>query len=335
MPPGPAVSDCHPRGRFAPSPTGLAHLGNAAAALVAWLSVRSRGGTLVWRLEDLDAPRVVAGMAEAAARDLAWLGLDWDEGPDRPGDYGPYVQSERSVLYQAALARLAAAHRLFPCRLSRKELREMASAPHGPTASTDVYPASLRPSHLPEHWYERHRAEAKDTALRFRVDDAETSYVDRVYGARSERVSASVGDFVLARRDGLFAYQLAVVVDDIAMRIDDVVRGADLLDSTARQIQLIEALGGERPAYAHVPVVRNASGEKLSKRDAALTLASLRDAGVDAEQIVGHLAASLGLIDEPRRTTAAALVERFDWSRLRREDWRVPQDAVRILRAIR
>jgi glutamyl-tRNA synthetase len=329
------VNDRFPRGRFAPSPTGLVHLGNASAALVAWLSVRSRRGTLVWRLEDLDGPRVVAGMADAAARDLAWLGLDWDEGPDRPGDYGPYLQSERSALYQAALARLVAARRIFPCRLSRKELREMASAPHGPTASADVYPASLRPTDLPDDWYEQHVASAGNAALRFRVDDAETHYVDRVYGSRSERVAESVGDFVLARRDGLFAYQLAVVVDDIAMRIDDVVRGADLLDSTARQIQLIEALGGERPAYAHVPLVRNAAGEKLSKRDATLTLVALRDAGVSAEQIVGYLAASLGLLDEPRRMTAAALLERFDWSRLRCEDRRVPGDAVRILRAIR
>lgn len=258
------------KGRYAPSPTGLIHVGNARTALAAWLSVRSQSGTFIWRLEDLDGPRVIPGMAEAAMEDLAWLGLDWDE--------GPYVQSERSVFYEVALARLAAAGRLFPCRRSRKDLQSIASAPHGPEGSSP-YPAVFRPQSRPEHlepgWFEQ----LSDAAIRFKVHDRLVEWIDRVYGRQTERVDQTVGDFVLKRRDGLYAYQLAVVVDDLLMGITEVVRGADLLDSTARQIQLIEALGGTRLVYAHVPLVVNAQGEKLSKRDAGLTLRSLREEG--------------------------------------------------------
>ncbi|HYN20340.1 MAG TPA: tRNA glutamyl-Q(34) synthetase GluQRS, partial [Thermoanaerobaculia bacterium] len=269
------IDDPPPRGRYAPSPTGLIHVGNARTALAAWLSVRSRGGTFVWRLEDLDPPRVVPGMAEAAMEDLTWLGLDWDEGPDVGGPYAPYVQSQRSDLYEATLARLAAAGRLFPCRRSRKDLQAIASAPHGPLSSAP-YPAAFRPESLDSDWFEKR----PDAALRFLVHDRAVEWTDRVYGRQSERVDQTVGDLVLKRRDGLYAYQLAVVVDDLLMGINEIVRGADLLDSTARQIQLIEALGGKPPTYTHVPLVVNAQGEKLSKQDAGHTLKSLREAGV-------------------------------------------------------
>ncbi|HEU5115712.1 MAG TPA: glutamate--tRNA ligase family protein, partial [Isosphaeraceae bacterium] len=147
-PPSPVV-----RGRYAPSPTGLIHLGNARTALAAWLSVRSQGGVFVWRLEDLDAPRVVPGTAEAAMEDLAWLGLDWDEGPDVGGPHTPYRQSERSGFYEAALNRLAEVGRIFPCRVSRKDLLELSSAPHG-SEGLPPYPPELRPSDLDPDWYE-------------------------------------------------------------------------------------------------------------------------------------------------------------------------------------
>ncbi|MFL6201596.1 MAG: tRNA glutamyl-Q(34) synthetase GluQRS [Thermoanaerobaculia bacterium] len=301
-----------PRGRYAPSPTGLIHVGNARTALAAWLSVRSQGGTFVWRLEDLDGPRVVPGMAEAAMEDLAWLGLDWDE--------GPYVQSERSAFYEEALARLAAAGRLFPCRRSRKDLQSIASAPHGPEENAP-YPAAFRPRSRPERldpgWFER----LSDAAIRFKVHDRPVEWIDRVYGRQVERVDQTVGDFVLKRRDGLYAYQLAVVVDDLLMKITEVVRGADLLDSTARQIQLVEALGGTPPVYAHVPLVVNAEGEKLSKRDEGLTLRSLRQAGMRPEELAGYLGWSLGLLDRAEPCAAAELVARFGWEKVRRETW--------------
>jgi len=314
-----------PRGRWAPSPTGPIHLGNARTALAAWLSARSRGGAFVWRLEDLDPPRVVPGMAAAQREDLAWLGLDWDEGPDVGGPYGPYDQSARSAFYEEALARLAAAGRLFPCRRSRKDLLALASAPHGNMAP---YPAAFRPRRLEPGWYERLcRSEAPGAAVRFRVEERPVTWIDRVFGPQIERVNATVGDFVLKRRDGLFAYQLAVVVDDLAMGIDEVVRGADLLESTARQIQLVEALGGDRPAYAHVPLVVAADGEKLSKRDGGLALRSLRDAGVPPEEVTGWLGWSLGLLDRPEPCRPADLVPHFSWRRIRREEVRLPAPA--------
>ncbi len=319
-----------PRGRYAPSPTGHLHVGNARTALAAWLSVRSRGGRFVWRLEDLDPPRVIPGVAAAQLADLAWLGLDWDEGPDAGGPFAPYVQSQRSELYEEALRRLAAAGRLFPCRVSRRDLAAIASAPHG--AEEVPYPAALRPRELDPGWFARGEG-MRDAAIRFRVDAEPVSFVDRVQGPITERVDLAVGDFVLRRRDGLWAYQLAVVVDDLAMEIDEVVRGADLLASTARQIQLIRALGGEPPAYAHVPLLLDSGGGKLSKRDASLTLGSLRAAGVRPEALTGYLAHSLGLLDRPEPCRPADLVAAFAWERIGRADQRLPADLAALLLA--
>jgi glutamyl-tRNA synthetase len=320
------------RGRYAPSPTGPVHVGNARTALAAWLSVRSRGGAFVYRLEDLDLPRVVPGMAEAQREDLLWLGLDWDEGPDMGGPHAPYAQSERSAFYEEALRKLAAAGHLFPCHLSRKDLQAMASAPHG--GEEAPYPASLRPRDVDPAWFDRLcTAPRPDAAIRFLVDERPVTFVDRVYGSLTERVDLAVGDFVLKRRDGLYAYQLAVVVDDLLMGIDDIVRGADLLASTARQIQLLEALGGTPPAYAHVPLVVSPQREKLSKRDQGLTLRSLRDAGVHPEELVGYLAFSLGLLDRSEPCRPADLVSLFTWERIRRENWRLPEDLLGIFRA--
>jgi len=314
-----------PRGRLAPSPTGLVHLGNARTALVAWLSVRSRGGGLVYRLENLDRARVVPGLAEAAIEDLSWLGLDWDEGGGHGGPFTPYEQSERTALYEAALDRLAAAGRLFPCSRSRRDLDGIASAPHGGTGA--AYPRELRPRAVERDWLGDVRAARGDAAaVRFAVADGDVAFVDRVLGEMHENVAEQVGDFVVRRRDGVLAYQLAVVVDDIAMAIDDVVRGADLVDSTARQIQLIDALGGVRPRYAHVPLVVNAAGEKLSKRDGATTLRSLRDAGVRAEQVCGYLAFSLGMLERPLGVRPTELVSTFSWAALDRSTLTLPAD---------
>jgi glutamyl-tRNA synthetase len=334
--PRPAAGKAPPRGRYAPSPTGLLHVGNARTALAAWLSVRARGGSFVWRVEDLDPPRVVAGAADAAARDLAWLGLDWDEDPEGGGPYAPYVQSERSLVYEAALALLHAGDRLFPCTLSRKELLSISSAPHGRPMPDDdevPYPVSARPTSLAADWYENLGCDgASGVALRFRVRDEAVRFVDRIHGEVSGRVA---GDFVLKRRDGLYAYQLAVVVDDWLMHIDEVVRGADLIGSTPRQIQILEALGAARPVWAHVPMVLTPGGEKLSKRDDALTLQSLREAGVRPPQLVGYLAWSLGLLEKPVALRTRDLVADFTWSRIGRENWRLPEDFSARLLALR
>lgn len=323
-----------PRGRWAPSPTGWLHVGNARTALVAWLSVRAAGGTFLWRLEDLDPPRIVAGTAEGGMEDLAWLGLDWDEGPDVGGSYAPYQQSQRSERYAQALRRLVAAGRLFPCERSRKEVAEAAvsSAPHGGDDAREgvlPYPKSLRPQRLVPGWFDAltdSSAREPGAALRFLVEDPPVTFQDRLFGEITERLDETVGDFVLRRRDGLWAYQLAVVVDDLEMGVTEVVRGADLLDSTARQIQLFEALGGRAPEWGHVPLVRNAKGEKLSKRDEALTLRSIRAAGVPPEILVGWMGASLGLLDRAEPCRAEELIPRFSWDRLSREDTTLPPD---------
>ena len=322
------------RGRYAPSPTGKIHVGNARTALVAWLSVRSQGGLFVWRLEDLDGPRVVQGMAEQAENDLQWLGLDWDEGPDRTGDFGPYKQSKRTEVYENALKFLHSRDFLFPCSYSRKDLETLATAPHGSEGSSP-YPKSLRPTTLADDWFNRAGLAGADVNLRFKVPSKIVTFEDRVLGLQRENVAETVGDFVVKRRDGMYAYQLAVVVDDLAMGISEVVRGVDLLASTARQILLVEALGGERPAYAHVPLVFNADGEKLSKRDDGLTLESLRSAGVAPEQLVGMFMHSLGMLDEPRRCSATEAVGMFDWERIPHNDWVLPEDFFEQVLAVR
>jgi glutamyl-tRNA synthetase len=330
-----AASLDSPRGRLAPSPTGPLHLGNARSALVAWLSVRRHGGTLIWREEDLDPPRVLPGMAAAQRADLAWLGLDWDEGPDVGGPCAPYRQSERSACYEAALARLAAAGRLFPCRRSRRDLLALASAPHG-EEGLPPYPPALRPPNLAPGWYEELCGSPRpDAALRFRAGEREVRWNDRVQGEQAERVDLTVGDFVLKRRDGLYAYQLAVVVDDLLMHVGEVVRGADLAASTARQLQLIAALGGAAPVYAHVPLVLDAAGEKLSKRAPDLTLAGLRAAGAGPQQVAGYLAFSLGLLERPVARLPGDLVAAFDWQRIGRAAFRAPTDLARQILAVR
>lgn len=319
------------RGRYAPSPTGAIHLGNARTALVAWLSARSRGGTFVWRVEDLDAARSVPGLDVEAMHDLSWMGLDWDEGPDLGGPYAPYRQSERLALYEEALERLMEAGRIFPCRISRKDLRSVASAPHGDEGPP--YPLSLRPAVLESDWFDRIR-KRRDAAIRFLVETGRTCFEDRVFGRHDIDVSATVGDFVLQRRDRVVAYQLAVVVDDMAMNITEVVRGRDLSSSTARQIQLIEALGGTAPAYAHVPIVLNSTGEKLSKRDVAFTVRTVREGGVRPQQLIGYLAFTLGLLESPAAVAAADLVSSFDWKRVKKGDWVLPDGILSELQRI-
>ncbi|MBX2821430.1 MAG: tRNA glutamyl-Q(34) synthetase GluQRS [Rhodothermaceae bacterium] len=328
------------RGRYAPSPTGYLHVGNARTALVAWLSVRSAYGRCIWRLEDLDKPRVVPGMAEAAEEDLHWLGLDWDEGLTQGGPFKPYTQSLRHSYYEQALKVLHDKGYLFPCSYSRKDIQHLSTAPHGPNTHKP-YPISLRPDELQENWFSELFEEIKQSnkpttfaAIRFKVPDQMITFKDRVYGLIEENVLESVGDFVLKRRDGMYAYQLAVVVDDVAMEISEVVRGTDLLASTARQILLIQALGGIVPEYAHVPLVRNASGEKLSKRDESLTLRALRAKGVTAEQLLGYMAHSLGLVESLRSCTVQEVLDRFAWDRIKKEDFILPTDFVDQLKKL-
>ncbi|MEL6615162.1 MAG: glutamate--tRNA ligase family protein, partial [Bacteroidota bacterium] len=266
--------------------------------------------------------------------------LDWDEGPDPTdlasgargralGPHAPYWQSERGALYERALADLAARGHLFPCHRSRKDLRALATAPHG-SGGLPPYPRRWRPADLEPGWFGA-LGERPDCALRFRVDGAPVSFTDRVVGPVAEDVTEAVGDIVLKRRDGVYAYQLAVVVDDLAMGVTEVVRGMDLLHSTARQILLVRALGGRVPTYAHVPLLVGASGEKLSKRDGAVTIREIRDAGALPEALLGWLAWALGQTPEPRPLAPEAIAKAWQWAAVRPDPVEVPRDLDRTL----
>ncbi len=303
------------RGRFAPSPTGELHIGNARTALLGWLQVRAQGGKFVLRVEDLDQPRVVPGSLERQLEALRALGIDWDEGPGVGGPFAPYVQIERLDLYQRAFDRLASQDRLFPCFCSRAELARAATAPHGAADDGPPYPGTCRTLSTAQR---AEREKTRAPSWRFRVEPGEVRFVDRVAGEVTQDVEREVGDFVVRRSDGVFAYQLAVVVDDGAMEMSDVLRGADLLPSTPRQIQLYAALGVEAPRFAHVPLVLGPAGERLSKRDGAVSVTELLDRGVSAAQLVAELASLCG-IDGATAKSARDLLPGFDLQRVAQE----------------
>ncbi|MCM3625845.1 tRNA glutamyl-Q(34) synthetase GluQRS [Paenibacillus glycanilyticus] len=301
------------RGRFAPTPSGLMHVGNAWAALLAWLQIRSQSGQFVLRMEDIDGPRCRRELADQALADLRWLGLDWDEGPDIGGLYGPYTQSERIQLYEEAMDKLLEKGMLYPCFCSRAELLAVASAPHGLSSEGPTYAGTCR--HLtPEQQLER--MAVKKPSQRFKAGDARTViFEDGISGPQAFPPGAG-GDFVVRRADGIISYQLAVVVDDAAMKITDVLRGADLLDSTPRQLLLYEALGQPAPRFAHVPLLMGEDGKRLAKRHGDTSLAGLKTAGVPPERIVGWLAWLAGQTDQFEPLSAHELVTQFDQSRI-------------------
>jgi len=267
-------------GRFAPSPTGELHLGNARTALLSWLWARSEGGRYLLRVEDIDRPRVRPGMAEQQLSELRWLGLDWD------GE--PVYQSQRTGLYEDALRKLG--ENVYECFCSRAEIAVVASAPQGDEGPR--YPGTC--ASLSREERERRRRE-RAPSLRLRVPPGNLKFHDQILGDHEFDTQATVGDFVLRRADGIFAYQLAVVVDDGAMGVTQVLRGADLLFSTARQILLHRLLGQREPRWAHAPLVLGPGGERLSKRDRSLSLSALRARGVDPRRVIAHLAQISGL----------------------------------------
>ena len=306
-------------GRFAPSPSGRIHLGNILCCLLAWLSARQQGGKILLRIEDLDTARCPRRYADQMAEDLKWLGLTWDEGPGAGGPDGPYYQSERTAFYQAALERLEARGLVYPCFCTRAELHA-ASAPHREDGQT-VYPGTCR-SLTPEEIAERRRTRAP--ALRLRVPEETWGFTDGHLGPYRENLARDCGDFLLRRSDGLFAYQLAVVVDDAAMGVTEVVRGADLLPSTPRQLYLYHLLDLAPPRFRHVPLLLAPDGRRLSKRDADAGLDDLRPR-MTAEALLGKLAYLAGFHPSAAPAPAEALLEEFDWDRVPREDIRIPE----------
>jgi glutamyl-tRNA synthetase len=322
------------RTRFAPSPTGDLHLGGAWTALASWTLARRRGepgaravqddGRFVLRMEDLDPPRVVRGAAARIEDDLRWLGLDWDEGPGVGGPHAPYTQSERGALYEAALEDLTRRGLTYACDCSRSEIAQAASAPHPPPSGEEaVYPGYCRDRGV--------RPMKRDPAVRLRVAEGPpVTVVDGALGPITQDLARDVGDFVLRRGDGVFAYQLAVVVDDLAMAITDVVRGADLAASAPRQAHLARLLGGEPPRYVHLPLVVASDGARLAKRTGGARVRALREAGLRAEAVVGTLAHALGLAPDAAPRTPRAVADLGAPIAWPRAPWRIPAEWARL-----
>jgi glutamyl-tRNA synthetase len=301
------------RTRFAPSPTGDLHVGGAWTALASWaLARRDPGGASIMRIEDIDTPRVVAGSEARILEDLAWLGLDYDE---------HHTQSKRFSIYEDALAKLEAAGLTYACDCSRAEIARAASAPH--PGEELVYPGTCRDA-------PSDREMKRAPAIRLRVPAGATiAFDDAVRGHFEQRIDADVGDFVLRRGDGVFAYQLVVAVDDALAKITDVVRADDLLASTPRQLLLLRLLGfspADLPRYAHVPLVVASDGERLAKRTRGSTIRELRERGITRDEVIGELAYGLGLVRGERRPlspreVADQLEPPSGW---RKDPWRLP-----------
>lgn len=293
-----------PIGRFAPTPSGRMHLGNVFAAMIAWLSVKSKGGELVLRMEDLDTLRTSAEFAEVLRQDLKWLGLIWDR--ETP------PQSSRSDIYDRYFERLWEKELLYPCFCTRSQLHSV-NAPHL-SDGTYVYPGTCR--NLSD--LER-RSFGRNGSWRVKVPDKIWEFEDLGQGVYRQNLATDCGDFVVRRADGVYVYQLAVTVDDGEAGVTEVVRGMDLLSSAPRQMYLQELLGFPHPQYGHVPMLLSADGRRLSKRDKDLDLGVLRQR-MSAEQLLGTLAHAAGLIDCKEAVSAKELAAQFDWKNLSKED---------------
>lgn len=297
------------RGRFAPSPSGRMHLGNIWSGLLAWLSARSQGGEMVLRLEDLDPDRCTRAWCDQVMRDLEWLGLTWDN--------EPVYQSERTEVYAQAFHTLEEQGLIYPCYCTRAE-RLAASAPHRSDGQT-IYDG--RCSRLTEGEREV-LSQTRRPAWRVKVGQESITFCDLLQGEYKEDLKTDCGDFILRRSDGVYAYQLAVVVDDAAMGVNQVVRGSDLLSSTPRQIYLQRLLGLKEPEYGHVPLLLSADGRRLAKRDRDQELGELQSR-YTAPELLGRLAHRAGLIPEPAPITAQELIPLFSWEKLPRDDLRM------------
>lgn len=295
------------RGRFAPSPSGRMHLGNVMAALLAWLDVRSQGGEMVLRIEDLDPQRCSLDKARKLVEDLEWLGLDWDEGGLEP----EYCQSRRSNHYEAAFARLKELGLIYPCYCTRAE-RLAASAPH---ASDGAVVYSGRCAHLTEEERAALEAAGRRPAFRVRVPEETVTVEDGHLGPYTQRLDADCGDFIVRRSDGVWAYQLAVVVDDALMGVTHVVRGCDLLPSSPAQSWLHRTLGYTPPRFYHLPLLVDRQGRRLSKRDRDLDVGVLREK-YSPQELVGWLGWRAGLLETPKSATPRQLISRFQWAKV-------------------
>ena len=296
-----------PVGRFAPTPSGRMHLGNVFAALIAWLSVRSKGGSFLLRMEDLDTQRTTDAFAQVLREDLKWLGLDWDEETQK--------QSLRSDVYRQYFEQLQDRGLLYPCFCTRS-LPHSVNAPHS-SDGTYVYAGTCRAlSPAQRRQYDR------APSWRLKVPDRDFTVHDRLQGDYTENLARDCGDFVVRRADGVFVYQLAVTLDDALSGVTEVVRGVDLLSSVPRQMYLQTLFGFDHPAYGHLPLLKTPDGRRLSKRDKDLDMGALRQT-MTAQQLLGSLAHSAGLTADKTPISAKELIGEFSWDKLRKEDMNV------------
>ncbi len=296
-------------GRFAPTPSGRLHLGNVLCAMVAYLSARSQGGRFLLRIEDLDIPRCPASLSRAAIDDLTALGFTWDE--------EPLYQSQRSDIYRRALQYLTEQGHTYPCFCTRAQLHASIAPNLGDTVV--VYPGTCRNLTGEEA---AERAKTRTPAIRLRVPKEEITFTDRLYGVQKENLAQDCGDFILQRSDGLYGYQLAVVVDDALSGVTEVVRGRDILSATPRQIYLQRLLGYDTPAYLHIPLLMDGDGRRLAKRDRDMDMTALLKR-FTPEEILGRLAYAAGLQQEIRPAALEALISLYDPAKLPREDLRL------------
>ena len=302
------------RGRFAPSPSGRMHLGNLSCALLSWLSVRAQGGTMLLRMEDLDPQRCKKEYACLLLEDLQWLGLDWDEGPLAGGESGPYFQSKCTPAYEKALTHLREKNVTYPCWCTRAQRLQLAAAPHGAESTEGACPCRMLTAEQ-----RREREAERRPAWRIAAPDRVYCVEDGLQGFVRQNLRCDCGDFLICRSDGVFAYQLAVTVDDGRMGVTEVVRGRDLLASTPRQLFLLEQLGYPAPKYIHTPLLMAPDGRRLSKRERDLDMAALRERFAP-RQLIGNLAFSLGLISRPYPVSPQELARDFSWEKVKKDD---------------
>ena len=300
-----------PTGRFAPTPSGRLHLGNILCAMLAYLSTRSKGGRFLLRIEDVDIPRCPRSLAQQCIEDLRWLGFTWDE--------EPLFQSDRGDIYADALRRLAEGGHTYPCFCTRAQLMSLAAPNLGDTQV--IYQRTCANLTAEEA---AARALTRAPATRLRVPDEEITFTDGLFGPQTENLARDCGDFILRRSDGLYGYQLAVVVDDALQGVTEVVRGRDILSATPRQLYLQRLLGYDAPEYVHIPLLVDHQGRRLAKRDKDLDLTALAQR-FSPEEILGMLAFSAGLVEEVRPVTLEQLIPLFDWQKVKRDDLRLPE----------
>lgn len=306
-------------GRFAPTPSGRIHLGNILCAMLSWLSVRSKNGRYLLRIEDLDAMRCPRSLADLIEDDLKWFGIDWDDGGSAGGDL--WYQSCRTAIYDRYFDVLKDKGLLYPCFCSRAELHT-AQAPHR-SDGTYIYAGTCR-NLTPEQIAEK--SKRRPPAWRVRVPEREMSFMDGCQGVYTENLAHDCGDFIIRRSDGVYGYQLAVVVDDGLMGVTEVVRGSDLLNSTPRQMYLYEQLGFAIPQFYHMPLLTAPDGRRLSKRDGDLDLGVLREKFGRPEPIVGMLAKAAGLRPTAQPVQLSDLVTDFSWDKIPKQDIALPEE---------